>query len=70
MFPLGLHLNFFEKKQKNLSYIESFNLDNEKNIFNTVFGIKTIKSMSKKKTKSISKNKSSKLGTKLRKKLN
>jgi hypothetical protein len=64
MFPLGLHLDFFEKKQKNLSYIEPFNLENEKDIFNMVFGIKTIKSMSKKNRSKSSKNKSSKLGAK------
>ena len=64
MFPLGLQIGFFEKKQKNLSYIEPFNLENEKEIFNKVFGIKSIKSMSKKNSKRIYKNKSSKLGNK------
>ncbi len=49
---MGLHLDFFEKKQKNLSYIEPFNLENEKDIFNMVFDIKTTKPLSKKKTKS------------------
>ena len=33
MFPIGLQLDFFEKKQKNLSYMEPFNLDTEKEIF-------------------------------------
>jgi len=63
MFPLGLHLDFFEKKQKNLSYIEPFNLENEKEIFNMVFGLKSVKNTSKKnrsKTKS-KKSKTSKL---------
>jgi hypothetical protein len=49
MFPIGLQLDFFEKKQKNLSYIEPFNLENEKEIFNMVFGLKTVRSQSKKK---------------------
>ena len=48
---MGLHLDFFEKKQKNLSYIEPFNLENEKDIFNMVFGIKTTKPLSKKRLK-------------------
>jgi hypothetical protein len=48
MFPIGLQLDFFEKKQKNLSYMEPFNLETEKEIFNMVFGIKTIKAQSKK----------------------
>ena len=48
MFPLGLHLDFFEKKQKNLSYIEPFNLEKEKDIFNMVFGIESkVKSKTK-----------------------
>ena len=47
---MGLQLDFFEKKQKNLSYIEPFNMENEKEIFNMVFSIKTIKSQSKKKS--------------------
>lgn len=52
MFPIGLQLDFFEKKQKNLSYMEPFNLENEKEIFNMVFGIKTIKAQSKKRRQS------------------
>ena len=48
MFPIGLQIDFFEKKQKNLCYLEPFNLENEKEIFNMVFGIKTIKQQSKK----------------------
>ena len=48
MFPIGLQLDFFEKKQKNLSYMEAFNLETEKEIFNMVFGIKSIKAQSKK----------------------
>ena len=56
---MGLQLDFFEKKQKNLSYIEPFNMENEKEIFNMVFSIKTIKSQSKKKRPV--KNKSKKL---------
>lgn len=59
MFPIGLQLDFFEKKQKNLSYMEPFNLENEKEIFNMVFGIKTTKSQSKKRRQS--KNQSKKL---------
>ena len=56
MFPLGLHLDFFEKKQKNLSYVEPFNLENEKDIFNMVFGIETnVKSKSKTRSKKTSK---------------
>jgi hypothetical protein len=52
MFPIGLQLDFFEKKQKNLCYMEPFNLENEKEIFNMVFGIKTIKAQSKKRRQS------------------
>ena len=59
MFPIGLQLDFFEKKQKNLSYMEPFNLENEKEIFNMVFGIKFAKSQSKKRRQS--KNQSKKL---------
>lgn len=59
MFPIGLQLDFFEKKQKNLSYMEPFNLENEKEIFNIVFGIKSIKTQSKKRRQS--KNQSKKL---------
>lgn len=59
MFPIGLQIDFFEKKQKNLSYVEPFNLENEKEIFNIVFGIKTIKAQSKKRRQI--KNKSKKL---------
>jgi len=59
MFPIGLQLDFFEKKQKNLSYMEPFNLENEKEIFNMVFGIKSIKVQSKKRRQS--KNQSKKL---------
>ncbi len=44
---MGLHLDFFEKKQKNLSYIEPFNLENEKDLFNMVFGIKSSKTQTK-----------------------
>lgn len=59
MFPIGLQIDFFDKKQKNLSYIEPFNLENEKEIFNMVFGIKCIKAQSKKRR--LSKNTSKKL---------
>lgn len=59
MFPIGLQLDFFEKKQKNLSYMEPFNLENEKEIFNMVFGIKYTKSQSKKRRQT--KNQSKKL---------
>ena len=52
MFPIGLQLDFFQKKQKNLSYMEPFNLENEKEIFNMVFGIKCTKSQSKKRRQS------------------
>jgi hypothetical protein len=65
MFPLGLHLDFFEKKKKNLSYIEPFNLENEKDIFNMVFGIET-KVKPKSKTRS---NKTSKVKAKKTQKL-
>ena len=57
---MGLHLDFFEKKQKNLSYIEPFNLENEKDIFNMVFGIKSVKNTSRKNS---SKRKTSKTKT-------
>ena len=59
---MGLNLDFFEKKQKNLSYIEPFNLENEKYIFNMVFGIsdeKPKRKQSKKRT--LTKNNSKKI---------
>ena len=61
---MGLHLDFFEKKQKNLSYIEPFNLENEKYIFNMVFGIKHTNGKSKRKQSKkikVSKNSTKKL---------
>ena len=62
MFPIGLQLDFFEKKQKNLSYIEPFNLENEKDIFNMVFSIKMpTKTKTNSKKRREVKNKSKKL---------
>ena len=58
---MGLNLDFFEKKQKNLSYIEPFNLEKEKELFNMVFGLKTTNNSTKKsKSKQKSKSKTSK----------
>ena len=61
---MGLNLDFFEKKQKNLSYIEPFNLENEKELFNMVFGLNTkknTKTKTKKNLRSKSKSKTTKL---------
>ena len=55
---MGLNLDFFEKKQKNLSYIEPFNLENEKELFNMVFGLNTTKKITKTKKNLKSKSKS------------
>jgi len=52
MFPIGLQFDSFEKKNKNLSYVEPFNLEKEKDIINRVFGFETKKIQSKKKRES------------------